>query len=62
MPATVYLILATVFDIFEIGPLLYMELGKKGLCSLLAPWDITLPLDESYLLMKVIIVERSDDL
>ena len=44
MPATVYLSLAAVFNIFEIRSLQYIELAKKGLCSLLAPWDITLPL------------------
>ena len=33
VPETVYLSLAAVFNIFE-----------NGLCSLLAPWDITLPL------------------
>ena len=44
VPATVYSCLAAVFDIFEIGSLQEIELAKKGLCSLLALWDIILPL------------------
>ena len=31
-------------DIFDIGSLLKIELAEKGICSLLASWDITLPL------------------
>ena len=31
-------------DIFDIESLLYIELAEKGICSLLASWDITLPL------------------
>ena len=52
VPATVYLILATVYWIFDIGSLLWIELGKKGLCSLLAPSDITLPLFWAYIYLK----------
>ena len=31
-------------DFPDIGPLLKIEKVKQGICSLLAPWDITLPL------------------
>ena len=31
-------------DIFDIGSLLKIELAEKGICSLLASRDITLPL------------------
>ena len=43
MPAAVKLnmAVAAVFNIFEIGSLQYIELVKKGLYSLLDPWDIT---------------------
>ena len=44
VPATVYSCLAAVFDNFELGSLQLIELAKKGLCSLLALWDIILPL------------------
>ena len=44
VPATVYLSLTAVFNIFEIWSLQQIEVDKKGLCSLLAAWDITLPM------------------
>ena len=41
-------------DIFDIGSLLKIELAEKGICSLLASWDITLPLKKAKVIFETL--------